>query len=680
MADLSLIDLFGYFFQGLAALFTVKTFLALTFGVFMGFWVGILPGVGGPATLAILIPFTFTLDPFTAFALLLGMISVATTAGDITAILFGIPGESANAAIVEDGSPMAKRGEAGRALGAVLMSSLLGAIIGAFCLALGIALVRPLVLSVGYAEFFMLSLAGIAFLASLSAKAVVKGLAAGALGLLLATIGMSAVTGIERFTFGSLFLWDGLGFLPAVLGLFAVPELIDMAKGTSRLAKPGESHIAGVRQGVRDSFRNIGLVFRCSVLGTYIGLIPGMGASIAQWVAYGHAVQNVEDKSLIGKGAVEGVIGPGAATNATMSGSLIPTIGFGVPGSPQMAILLGAFIVQGLVPGPSMLTPESGGGHLTLAFSMVWMIILANVIVVAVSFMFLRHIAKVAYIDPQILFPFVLVLIFVGSFANKNDLLDFWVCFGFGILGWAMVQLKWPRPPLILGLVLGALIEDNLFLTVQAYGMTWLGFPSVILIFVVILASLSWPYLKIYLARRRVNRAVLLLEPDLTDVPHSEADHPGPLGDVLLSAGLALVFASALLTSMDWQFSAALMPMSVATAGLAFAVGQGIISVRSLQATGWSNSDRFDSGIGEKRAALTVCVAFLLFFLLVVLLGFTYAVAISLLGYLVRYSQLGMWPAFALAIGGAGALYLGFDYLLQIPFTVGYLAPVLPRL
>lgn len=682
MGELAFVDSLGHFAQGFVAVFEPWTFFNLCLGLFVGFWVGILPGVGGPTTLALLIPFTFTMNPFAAFALLLGMISVTSTAGDITAILFGVPGESTNAAIMTDGLPMAKNGEAGRALGAALVSSLMGAIIGAFFLAIGIVLVRPLVLSVGYAEFFMLSLGGITFLASLSARAVFKGLAAGALGLLLSVVGLSQVTGIERYTFGSLFLWDGIGFIPAILGLFAIPELIDMASGQARLTAPPGKRISNSWQGAKDAVQHLGLVFRCSALATYIGLIPGMGASIAQWVAYGHAAQTAKDRDKMGHGAIEGIIGPGAACTATMSGSLVPTIGFGVPGSPQMAILLGAFIVQGLVPGPSMLISEAQGGHLTLTFSMVWMIIIANVIVVAASFMFLNQMARVAYLDEGILIPFILTLLFIGAFANKNDLNDLWVCFGFGLLGWAMERLQWPRPPLILGLVLGELIESNLFLTMQAYGFSWLKFPSVIIIFVAIVISVAWPFLAPLRSRLRGRRQVATAMVDVDDgglqqmeptTEQAPRPVPFPTGDLALCLLLLLVFALAVVGSIGWPYSANLMPLMVSIAGIIFASVQLWIVTSSAHRTGWLRGVTVSLAVSTLVPAAKIWGAYLAYLCLVYLLGMVYATGVFLLVWLLGWSQLRRVYAIALALSGTAVVYGLFQRVLTLPFPEGWL-------
>src|SRR6185437_2877135 len=333
-----MVDILHAFIDGLIQLFTWKAFILQLVGISIGFIVGILPGIGGPVTLALMLPFIFTMTPVESFSFLLGMTAVTSTTGDITSILFGVPGEAITASILVDGHPMAKKGEAGRALGAALTSSFVGAIFGALCLAICIPVVRPLVLSVGSPQYFMFSMLGIAFLASLTGGSVTKGLVAACLGLLFALVGLDPISSTERYTFGNLYLWDGIGLVPATLGLFAIPEIIDMAVGGSSTANADVGKIGGVLQGVKDTFRHWALVLRCSIIGTYIGIIPGMGGSVSQWVSYAHAVQSSPDKARFGKGAVEGVIAPGAANHSTLGGALVPTVAFGIPGSVSTAI------------------------------------------------------------------------------------------------------------------------------------------------------------------------------------------------------------------------------------------------------------------------------------------------------------------------------------------------------
>jgi len=291
--------MFDAFIEGLFLVLQWKAFSLMMLGMALGFAVGLLPGIGGAATLALMLPFIFKMSPAEAFAFLLGMHAVAATTGDITSVLFGVPGEAISAATVVDGYPMAKRGEAGRALGAALMSSLLGAVIGAVALALAIPVVRPLVLTFGSPELFMLSVIGIFCITSLSglgARGQLKGFAMGLFGLLLSTIGQERQSGSLRFDMGMMYLWDGLDIVPVLVGIFAIPEIVDLAVRGTAIAgerKP-ENLKAGVIEGIKDTFRHFWLVFRCSAIGVFVGIMPGAGGGVAQWMAYAHAVQSAK--------------------------------------------------------------------------------------------------------------------------------------------------------------------------------------------------------------------------------------------------------------------------------------------------------------------------------------------------------------------------------------------------
>ena len=511
-------DYFGALLAGLTDVLPLSdhgtdAFQAMLFGVAIGFVVGILPGLGGAVTLALMLPFTFEMDATQAFAFLLGANAVVATTGDITSVLFGVPGEGISAAVIVDGHPMAKRGEAGRALGAVLMSSLIGAVFGAVVLAAAIPVVRPIVLAIGSPEFFMLALLGITFVATLSGGNMVKGLTVGALGLALAMIRLEPVTSIPRYTLEgvlgrseSLFLWDGVNFVAITVGLFAIPEIIDLAVKGTGIAERSAGRIGGVAQGVKDTFRHWFLVFRCSALGAYIGLVPGLGGGPAQWMSYAHAVQSADSKDGFGKGRIEGVLGPGAANNSKEGGSLIPTIAFGIPGSLSMAILLGAFLIQGLVPGPNLLDANTpirpdlaalGGwvpSGLELTFSFVWVLIVSNIITVAVSFLFLKWLARITEIRGTLIIPIILLLVYLGGFTVANRSQDLMIVIIFGLLGWVMVKFDWPRPPMLLGLVLAPIAETNLRVSTQVYGTYgWMAEPGVIIIALFMLAAVVYP-------------------------------------------------------------------------------------------------------------------------------------------------------------------------------------------
>ena len=320
--------------------------------------------------LSILLPFTFDMDPFTAFAVLIGLHSVICTADTMPAVLFGIPGTAASQATILDGHPMAKRGEAGRALGAAYMASLMGGLFGAVVLALSVPVFRPLVLAFGAPEFFMLGMLGISMVAVLGGRRPLKGLVVGVIGLLVGAVGGDPQTGILRWTLDQPYLEDGIPLVPVSLGIFAIPEIADLVVKGTRIADVPKDATRGVTVGIRDAFRHWFLVLRCSAVGTWVGFIPGLGASVVDWFAYGHAAQSIKDaRETFGTGDVRGVIAPESANNAKEGGVLIPTIAFGVPGGAAMALLLGAFTIQGLIPGPDMLTR-----HLDVTYTIVWSI------------------------------------------------------------------------------------------------------------------------------------------------------------------------------------------------------------------------------------------------------------------------------------------------------------------
>src|SRR5512145_2869271 len=390
------------FISGFWQVLAWPAFGYMLLGIGIGFWVGLLPGIGGLATLALMLPFSYNIkDPISAFAFLLGMLAVTSTTGDLTSILFGIPGEGSSAALILDGYPMSKNGEAGRALGAAITASVLGAVIGALSLAVSIPIM------------------GITFIGTLAGTSLIKGLLAGGIGLMLAAIGVDPQTGSLRYTFGSLYLWDRLDLVPVVVGLFAIPEIVDLAVRGTSIAGGRTEKITGVMEGVKDAFRHIWLVTRCSLIGVYFGVLPVLGANVAQWISYAHAVQGLKDKSRAGKGAVEGLLGPACANNSTRGGDLIPTIAFGIPGSGAMALLLGAMLIVGLNPGPEMLKSK-----LDVTFAMVWVLIIANIIVAGVCFLFLNHLASLTFIRGSLLIPFLMFLVFIGSFTANNDIND----------------------------------------------------------------------------------------------------------------------------------------------------------------------------------------------------------------------------------------------------------------
>ena len=635
-------------------------------GVAIGFAVGILPGLGGPTTLALMLPFVLKMNPVEAFAFLLGMLAVTNTTGDITSILFGIPGEPTSAATIVDGHAMAKRGEAGRALGAAMMSSLVGAVFGALVLGLAIPIVRPIVLSFGSPEFFMLAVLGITFVASLSGQALLRGLIAGGLGLWLATIGLDPITGIQRYTFGQLFLWDGVGLVPVTIGFYAIPELVDLAVQRSSIAQVVAAEVGGVWQGVRDTFRHWLLVVRCSAVGTFVSIIPGLGAATTQWLAYAHAVQSSPDRGRFGKGAIEGVLGPGAANNSSLGGSLVTTVAFGVPASVSTAILMGAFFIQGLVPGPAMLAPAPKG-HLAVTLAMVWTIVISNVITVAVCLLFMGQLARITRIRGTLLVPFILTLVYVGAFAEKNVFEDLGVVLVFGALGCVMARLGWPRPPLLLGLVLGPLAENRLFLSTDNYGAAWLIRPGVLVLLAIAAAGIVVPLVR---GRRRAGGAV--------PRPPREPSRVRLDGQTVFSAGIVLVLAWALWKSFDFGLRAGLFPWAVIAPVLVLASVQ---AVRDLTGRGGESvpPDLVDGAADvppdvARRRTMEIAAWIVGMFLAIWLVGFAAATLLTTFLYLKVGARERWGISAALSLAGFAFVYGLFDRALSVPFPPGVLS------
>jgi TctA family transporter len=662
-----------------------ETFLFMMLGMAIGFVVGILPGLGGATTLALMLPFIYKMEPVTAFAFLLGSNAVTATTGDITSVLFGVPGEGITAATIVDGHPMAKNGEAGRALGAALMSSLVGAVFGAFILALAIPVVSPLVLSIGSAEFFMLAVLGITYVAALSGENVSKGLLAGGLGLALAMVGLDPIESVPRFTLepilgedNALFLWDGVSLISVTVGLFAIPEIIDLAvQGTSIAGDKAPSKIGGVMEGIKDTFRHWKLVLRCSGIGAYIGLIPGMGGGPAQWLAYAHAVQSSPHKERFGRGAVEGVLGPGAANNSKEGGSLIPTVAFGVPGSVSMAIILGAFIIQGIVPGPDLLNPAK---HLTLTFSFVWIIVITNIITVAICLLFLNQMAKITFVKGSYLIPFLLLLIFLGGFATKNSFGDILLVVVFGALGWLMVKFDWQRPPLLLGLVLGGIAENNLFIASRIYGFGWLLHPGVLVIAAVILAGVLYPYLAARIKQSRESESQSLSGLAPTSVKIESVPLMTRMGRASFAFFMLLVFAYIVYEAYfgfgAWEPRAALFPRVIGLPGLLVAAfiliqelhrGTQRIKVEEFSI---EQPPKIDAALARQRT-FSITGWIMGFFFAIWWLGFPTASAVATLLYLKLGANERWAPSLALTLASWLFIYGLFDYGLQMPFPTG---------
>ena len=488
---------------------SANTMGLMLLGVFIGLIVGVTPGIGGRLSIALAIPFVFGMDKVAGAVFLLTMHAVNGTSGQISSIMFGVPGDGDDAATTIDGYPMAKKGEAGRALGASITASGFGGIVGAGVFALMIPVLEPIVLAFSPAEFFLLAILGITFIAFLSGgDKIFKGIIVGLFGMMLATIGMDPTSGVARFSGEFLFLWDGLSLVTAVLAIFAVPEMIALgAKGGS---------IAGVSQAnARFSFRQIfegvlevprhwWLALRTSVIGAMIGMVPGLGGSAAAWMCYGHAVQTSKTPERFGKGAVEGVIAPETASNAKEGGSLLPTLFFGIPGSSGMAVLMGAFLILGIQPGPAMLTE-----NLPLVWTLIWALVVGNLIAITFLLFIVRWAAMLTFINGAVIVPFILTLVVIGAFVSEGRWENLVLLLLLSIVGYALLKADWPRAPFVIGLVLGKIAEESLNKALGLWGAGFFLRPiSLVLIGLIVLTIGIAVWRQLKNARRPVTQVL----------------------------------------------------------------------------------------------------------------------------------------------------------------------------
>jgi len=456
--------------------------LFMFLGLIMGIIIGILPGLGGMTGMALLLPFLFGMDPYTAMALLIGMVAITHTSDSITSILFGVPGTSGAQCTVMDGYPLAQKGEAARALGAAFISSMFGGIVGAVILFVSIPMAKPIINTFGSPELFMLCLFGICMIGVFTGKRRLRGIMAGLFGLLVGTVGAAPAAPEYRYTFGLLYLENGVALILVTLGLFAIPEMIGLLSSS---AMKSTAKLAGSSwQGFKDVLKNKWLVLQGSAIGTFVGFLPGLGGSIADWAAYTLAKKTVKNEQF-GKGDIRGIIAPESSNNAKEGGSLIPTLLFGIPGSGTTAVLLLGFMLLGIQAGPKMITD-----HLDITLTIVWTLVLANIFGTALCFLISKPMSKVRSINPNKLVPFVLVIIFIGAYQATNDWGDYILLMCFGVLGWVMRDLGWPRIPFIIGIILSQSAERYLFLSLQRYE-AWelLSRPGVIIIGLLILLT-----------------------------------------------------------------------------------------------------------------------------------------------------------------------------------------------
>ena len=435
-----------------------STILYLALGVVMGISIGVFPGLGGIAGLSLMLPFMFGLDPVFGLALMIGLVAVVPTSDTFASVLMGIPGSSSSQATVLDGFPLAKKGQAARALSAAFTSSLFGGLVGATFLTFFILVARPIVLMFQSPELLMVAVFGVSMVGILAGRVALKGLAAAGLGMMIAMIGEGPFNGQPRLTsYDYPYFLDGLQLVIVGLGIFAIPEVIALLrKGAS--INQRERLGAGWIDGIKDWWVNKWLSVRGSLIGVAVGVIPGLGGSVVDWIAYGHAVQTTKEKREFGSGEIRGVIAPESANNAKEGGGLVPTLLFGIPGSGSMAIFIGALALLGqgeLEPGQQMLTED-----LDITYAIVWMLALANVLGTILCIALSNPIARLTNIRFVLIAPFVFMIVSFAAFQSGQNLLDLAALMGIGLIGILLRRFDWSRPAFLIGFVLAKPVEQ----------------------------------------------------------------------------------------------------------------------------------------------------------------------------------------------------------------------------
>ena len=464
--------------KGLTNILHLKVFLAMMVGVGIGTFTAVAPqGLGMPLVYAILLPVVVRWEPVTGMALLIGASSVSAICAAYLPILFGIPGGSGSQATVLDGYPMGKRGEGRRALGASFMAGGMGCLVGTFTLALAIPAAQPLIYLMGAPELFVVVLWGLSMVAVLAGRRPIKGLIAAVFGLLIATVGQQGQSGIMRFVFDQPYLLDGIPLSIIALALFGIPSALDLALTKIGVEQQPAPLKGSLLDGVKDTLREWWLVLRCSFIGVWVGIVPGIGSQVVDWLAYGHAAQTSKDAKNFGKGDVRGVIAPESANDAKDGGDLVTTLLLGFPQGVVTALFIVALLAWGYLPGPEMVKK-----NLDIVYSVVWIQGISGVIGTLVGFVLAAQLAKLAQVRYSVMVPIIFIFVLMGAFSVNRDPIDLLVVVVFGIIGYLMRRFGYPRPAMILGLVLGGLMETYLYRSMASYGFSWLARPSVIVL------------------------------------------------------------------------------------------------------------------------------------------------------------------------------------------------------
>ena len=443
-----------------AALFDVlqlQNIFASIMGVFFGLFIGSTPGLTISLGMVLLLPITFNLPAVTSICLLLGLYASGMCGGSLSAILLNIPGTPSASATAIDGHEMAKRGRAGEALGIAVSASFFGGLFGLTCLVLAAPMIAKFALNFGAPELFAIVLLGLTLICSFGQESVVKGLTSGVIGLIIMTVGLDPMMGTPRFTFGYVELQAGISFLPAMIGLFAIPQILIGIVGKTQVIPEYREKLSGVLPKIRDIFKLTKSMLLGSAIGTGIGAIPGAGGPIAVFLSYDYARKISKRPENFGKGEPEGIAAPESSNNAVAGGALIPMLTLGIPGDPITAILLGALMIHGLIPGPLLFQQSP-----QFVYSVFWAFLMANLMTLCLTFATIKLWVRVLKVPERVLLPIIVILCIVGTYALRNTFFDTAVMFCFGLLGYFMKKYGFPVVPMLLAIILGPNLEEHL--------------------------------------------------------------------------------------------------------------------------------------------------------------------------------------------------------------------------
>ncbi|GAA3738075.1 TctA family transporter [Spinactinospora alkalitolerans] len=682
--------------SALAGLLDPAMLATLAIGVLAGLVMGMIPGLGGTGAMAVLLPFVFLLETQQALALVIGAAAVIHTSDTISTVLLGIPGSASSSVTLLDGHTMAKKGQASRALSIAFVSSAAGGLIGALGLTVSIVAARPLVLLFGSPELFMLTVLGISLASLLSRGNIAKGLLAACFGLLLGQVGAAPTSAEYRYTFDSLFLAEGLDLVAVALGVFGLAEIMALIARRTSIAD-GVALTGGWGQGVRDVLRYWGHVLRGALVGVWAGILPGVGATAGSWLAYGQAVATSKDKRRFGKGDPRGIAAPESANNSISAGDLIPTLLFGIPGSAAAALLLGALLVFGVEPGPSLISED-----LDLVYTIVWSFAAAAVLGAVLCFLLAGPLARLSFVRFPILAAGLIVIMFISAFQAAQEFGVLQIMLMLGIIGWFMKMCDYPRAPFLIGFVLSVPLERYYFLTDSLYTPAeWMSRPAVLVMAGLLAAPLLYKG-AMWASRRRNAHAPADervpasvgggggdgtsadgsgagQETGGENAEHGEADHEagqdtglfeGTAWPAATAALFVALFGAGLLLSQAYSPSARLVPQLVCTAGLLLALvvtGREVYRLRASPASG----SRWRGELGWTAYAFGwLC----LFLAITYLVGAVLAAAVFVPVFLRAVARL-RYPAIAVYTVAVMALLLVLQFVAGMALPQGWFMP-----